>query len=143
MKKLYMILIGLMSVSTAYAAPMANRALCQPQNNNMAVQTTFTTNCKWENLKAGDDTDAIITLNGKQNVHAECKFTGPDAVAMVRPFKHADFNLILSPGNNFSFDIKYREISGATDDNQNIHFYLNKSKPDTADVVSCEFTVIP
>lgn len=143
MKIIHMMLIGLMSVTSAYAAPMANRALCQPQNANMAVQSTFATKCKWENLKAGDDVDAIITLNGKQNVHAVCQFSGTDAVALVRPFKHADFHFLISPGNEFSFDIKYREIADSTDDNQNIHIYLNKSMPDASDVISCEFTVIP
>jgi len=138
-----LLLISCLGLNVAFAAhAMANRELCNPQNADMSqISGTFTTTCHWSKWMPGSDTNAQITLNGKQTVHAECEFSGPDSVAFVMGYKHAGFDELMMPGNKFSFDVKYKEYADSTDDNQNVMIYLNKAKPDATDTLTCQFTV--
>ena len=121
------------------ATTRANRDLCSPQSADMS-SGSFTTTCDWSRQQPGTDADAIVTLNGQQNVHAECEFTGPDIIGLVYGNKHAEMKTLVTPGNRFTFDIKYKEMSDAMDDNQNIQFYLNTKHPDPEDRLVCQFT---
>lgn len=139
--KILLTLLVTFFLQGAYSANMANRALCNPQNQNMAVDGTFISTCEWQKWEGSADADAQITLNGKQVVHAECEFTGPDSIALVRGKKHADVKTMVVPGNKFSFIVGYKNASDESDDNQNILFYLNTSHPNELDKLVCHFSV--
>jgi hypothetical protein len=136
-----LIIAAIVNLNTSYA--FANRNLCSPQNADMVqVPGGFVSTCSWSNWTPGTDVNAIITLHGKQTVHAECQFSGPDSVAAITGNKHAFFKPLALPGNAFGFDIQYRADINDSDDNQNIQIYLNTKNPDEADTLYCQFTAI-
>jgi len=137
MKKTSLIVLTL-SACFNLAHASANRDLCSPQSGNMS-HGSFTTICSWSKWQPSGDLDAIVTLNGKKNVHAECELTGPDNMLMVVGKKHAKFVVIARPGKHFGFDIGYDNYNDSSD-NQNIHFYLDTIKPDVDDMLVCSFT---
>ena len=129
--------LGLTMVNAA--TTRANRELCSPQSADLSQGGGFTTTCDWSRYQPGADVDAMITLNGHVWAKADCEFTGPDSVALVLGNKHADMKPLAAPGNRFDFVVKYKEFSGA-DDNQNIQIYLNTKKPSAEDKLVCRFT---
>lgn len=136
-----LIMAATVSMNTTYA--FANRNLCSPQSADMTqVPGGFISTCSWSNWARGSDVNAIITLNGKQTVHAECQFSGPDSVAAITGNKHAFFKPLALPGNAFGFDIQYKPDINDADDNQNIQIYLNTKNPDATDTLYCQFTAI-
>lgn len=131
------------SLSTmAAAGTFANRDLCSPSSADMSQQSSFSTTCDWSTLQPGADTNPQITFNGKQTVHGDCEFTGPDSVQFVIGKKHADFAPIMNPVNQFNFTIKYDANGATTDDNQNVLIYLNTNKPSPDDKLVCTFLTV-
>jgi hypothetical protein len=131
--------ISTIALAEASPAIFANRDLCSPQNADMSKTASFTTACDWGSLQPGTDTNAQITLNGKQTVHADCEFTGPDSVQLIIGKKHASMRPISNPGNKFNFTVKYEEDNSG-DDNQNILIYLNNTaNPSKDDKLVCTF----
>ncbi len=134
--------------ASAKAVIFANRQLCScpaegPADcTNMAKYQASTITCDWSKWVAGQDSNAQITFNGKQTVHGDCNFTGPDAILMITGKKHADVEGVSSlPGAKFAFDIKYQDDGSTTDDNQNILIYLtNSNNPSNQDKLVCKFT---
>lgn len=140
MKKLSFIastLLGAAVACSAHATLTANRTLCTPQDHDMTTGA-FTTVCAWSRWQRGDDADAIITLTGKKNVHADCYYSGSQPIALIRGMKQANVNLV-SPGNQFSFDIGYRNDPNY-DQNQNIVVYLAGFPPTADNTLTCTFT---
>ncbi len=125
--------------SAGASSALANREICSPQDADMTLTGEFTTVCDWENWRKGSDSNALITLHGGLFVHAVCQFSGSDRVALVSGLKHSDFKPLVAPGNQFSFDIAYRDIPGSFEDNQNILVYLDTRKPGADDKLVCVF----
>ena len=138
MKKMSLFLISFSLALAANANTItANRTICSPQDHDMTTGP-FTTTCDWSKWKRGDDADALITLTGKQNVHAECYFMGSDPIAWIRGMKQADVN-VIAPPDQFSFDIGYKNDSHY-DQNQNLAIYLANFPPSYDNVLTCTFT---
>lgn len=139
MKKILTIILSLTACANV-AHATANRELCTPQSGDMR-KGSLTTTCDWSHWRQSKDLDAVITLHGKRNVHAECELTGPDNMLMAVGKKHAKFMVVTNPGRHFGFDIGYDNYDDGSD-NQNIDFYLDTIKPSMDDMLVCTFTTL-
>lgn len=130
------------NVAFAANAPVlkANRTICYPQDHDMSTGP-FTTVCDWNKWSPGDDTDALITLTGKQIVHADCTATGTNSVSSIRGMKQASGLILTNPGTQFGFDVGYNNDSNQ-DENQNLLIHLKTPlSQDKNTVLTCTFQV--